>query len=91
LLCCIGERLGVRLPAHKVFCIAAERLVRREVQIFRPFDDLAVRVYRFLGTERGPSNEAFKHDGSKRPPVAAVIIAFAGKYLWGNVVGCSDR
>ena len=43
-----------------------------------------------LCAERRPTDQAFKHDGANRPPIAAKVVALATEDLWRNVVGCTD-
>lgn len=57
----------------------------------RPVDNLAIRLVRLVGTERGPANQALEHDGANGPPIAAVVVTPATEDLRGDVVGRSDR
>ena len=61
-------------------------LVRREIQMARPIDDLAIRIVRLLSTERWPSYQTLEHDRSHTPPIAAEIIALPAEDLRRDVV-----
>jgi hypothetical protein len=87
----LTSRISCHLPSYEVFRIAAELLVRREVQMPWPVHNLAVGVMRFIGTERRPANEAFKHDGTNGPPIAAIVVALAAEDFRGNVIRSTDR
>ena len=83
-----GERKDV--PPDKVLGIGAQLLVRREMQMPRPVDDLPIRIMRLLCAERRPSNQALKHDGPQTPPITPKVVALAGKDLRRNVIRCTD-
>ena len=56
-----------------------------------PIDDFAIGVVGLFGAEGGPTDEAFEHDCSHRPPVAAKGIALTAKDLGSYIVGSADR
>lgn len=84
----MGRRRG--LPSDEVFCFGAELLVRWEVQVPRPVDDLAVCVVGLLCAERRPADQALEHDRSHRPPITAKVITLATEDLRGDVIWCAD-
>lgn len=74
-------------PPDKIFSLCAQLLVRREVEVSRPVDNLAVRVVRLFSTERWPADKALEHDGADGPPIAAEVVSLPAEYLWRYVVG----
>jgi len=42
---------------------------------------------RLLSTKRRPSDKAFKHDGTNRPPITTVVISLSAKDFGSDVVG----
>jgi len=73
-----------------VLSLCSQRLVRREGQVSRPVDNLAVGVVRLLGTEWRPANQALEHDGAHTPPVASLVVTLATEDLGSNVIRCAD-
>lgn len=65
----------------------SQGIVFREVQCLLPIDNLSIRVMGVLGTERGPTYQALKHDSSNGPPVAAEGIALAIEDFRSDIVG----
>ena len=43
-----------------------------------------------LCAERWPTDQAFKHDGADRPPIATKVVTLATEDLWRDVVGSAD-
>lgn len=78
-------------PSDEVLRYGVKLLVRGEVEVARPVDNLAIRLVRLVGTERGPANQALEHDGANGPPIAAVVVTPATEDLRGDVVGRADR
>lgn len=78
------------LPADEVLCLRTNLLIRREVQVSRPIDDLAVGVMGFLCTEWGPSDQTLEHDGADTPPIAAVVVALATEDFGSDVIGSTN-
>lgn len=70
--------------------LATQLLVRREGEVSRPVDNLAVGIVRLLGTEWGPTDEALEHDGAYTPPITALVVAFAAEDLGGDVIRSAD-
>jgi len=69
---------------------AAELDVIGEVERLAPVDGLLVRLSAILGTEGGPADQAFKHDGAHAPPVAAERVALPAEDLRSDVVRSAD-
>lgn len=65
-------------------------MVRREVQVARPVDNLAVGVVSFFSTERWPADQTLKHDCANTPPIAAFVIASSAEDLGCDVVGSAN-
>ena len=80
----------INLPADEVLRLRANLLVRREVQVSRPVDNLAVGIVGFLCAEWRPSDQTFEHDGANTPPVAAVVVALATENLGSDVIGSTN-
>ena len=78
------------IPSNKVLGFGTELLVRREMQVTRPVDNLAVSVVRLLGAERWPADQTLEHDCTHRPPITAVVVTLAAEDLRRNVVGRTD-
>jgi hypothetical protein len=77
-------------PPHKVLGLCTKLLIGREVQVARPIHNLTVSIMGLLCAERWPTDQAFKHDGANRPPIATKVVALATEDLWRDVVGCTD-
>ena len=60
------------------------------MQVAGPVDNLAVCVVGLFGAERGPADETLEHDGSDRPPIAAIVVTLTAEDLRGNVVGSTN-
>lgn len=43
-----------------------------------------------FGAERRPADQAFEHDGTNGPPIAAEVVSLAAEDFWRDVVGCTD-
>ena len=72
--------------------LGTQLLIRREGEVSRPIDDLAVGVVRLLSTERRPADEALEHDSAHTPPVTALVVALATEDLGGDVIrGTNSR
>lgn len=54
-----------------------------------PVHNLSVRLRALFCAERRPSDQAFEHDGSDTPPIAAEVVALSSEDLRGNVVWCA--
>lgn len=61
-----------------------------KVETLAPVDDFPVCIRGFLGTERGPPDQTFKHDRTDRPPIAQIGISLTIKYFGCNIVRGSD-
>lgn len=85
----MGEGGGLR--ANQTFGFSAERDFVREVQGVGPVNDLTVRIVGVFGAERGPTDQAFEHNGPHGPPVAAEGIASAAKDLRCDVIWSAHR
>jgi hypothetical protein len=57
------------------------------VQVAGPVDNLAVCVVGLFGAEWGPADKTLEHDGSDRPPIAAIVVTLAAEDFRSNVVG----
>jgi len=78
------------LPSNKAFSAAAELDVVREVKSLAPVDNLLVRLSAILCTEGGPADQAFEHDSTHAPPVAAECVALPAEDLRGDVIRSAD-
>lgn len=70
--------------------LVAQLLVRREREVSRPVDDLAVCVMRLLSAEWRPADQALEHDRANTPPIATLIVALATEDFRGNVIRCAN-
>jgi hypothetical protein len=75
------------LPADEVLCLGANLLVRGEVQVSWPIDNLAVGIVRLLCAERRPADQTFEHDCANTPPIAAVVVALSTEDFGSDVIG----
>ena len=82
--------LGCDEPPYEILGHITQLLVRWEVQVARPVDDLAVRIGALLGAEWGPTDQTLKCDRAHAPPVARKVVAFPGEDLGSDVVGSAD-
>lgn len=55
------------IPPNQVLGVVANSNVIREIEAVLPIDYLPVYVPPILCAERGPADEAFKHDCAERP------------------------
>lgn len=74
-----------------MFRTTAELDIIWEVQVAFPADDLLIRLPAVFSTERGPSNQAFEHNSTEAPPIAAEGVAVALKDFRRDVIWRTDR
>ena len=70
--CDTGRIVSRNLPSDEVLRLGSKLDVVREVEGCPPVDNLSVSVRCLFSAERWPSDLAFKHNGSKTPPVTVV-------------------
>lgn len=73
-----------------MFSVRTKGDVVGKVQCLSPVDNLAVRVMAILGAERGPADQALKHDGTQGPPITIKGVAVASEDFGSDVIGSSD-
>lgn len=81
---------GQHVPSDEILSLRSQLDVIGKVQALAPSDNFVVRVMPVFGTERRPTNQTLKHDGSKRPPVTVEAVAMASENFRGDIIGCSD-
>ena len=74
------------VPSNEVLSFRPKLLVRREVQMTRPIDNLAIGIVRLLSTERWPSYQTLEHNGPHTPPIAPKVIPLPAKDLRRNII-----
>ena len=74
-----------------MFGTAAELDIIRKIEGLAPVDDFFISLPAVFGAERGPSNQAFEHDGTQAPPVTAEGVALPNEDFRRDVIGCTDR
>ncbi len=77
-------------PLVLALLLIKKRILLGKVQCLSPIDDFAIGVMSVLGTERGPPDETFEHDGSNRPPVTSERVTVTAENLRGDVVWSAD-
>ena len=73
-------------PANQVLGFGAELDVVGEVERLSPVDNLAIRVVAVFGAEGRPADQALKHDGTERPPIAVERIAMTSEDFRRNII-----
>ncbi len=84
-----SKRRACSLLSDHIFCLTTQYQLIWKVQGLAPVDNLAVCVMGVFRTERRPSDKAFEHDSSDRPPVTEIGVSLVQEDLGCNIVRSS--
>ena len=77
------------LCALPLFCLSGlqQGVFIGKVQRAAPIDNLAIGIMGVFGAKWRPTDQAFEHDGSYRPPITSKGVALPTKNFRGDVIG----